>query len=217
MRIPKAVSCGALSAALFGCGAHDNDRIPADLLEAIAAGTGESDYPPGPYGTEVGDIAQNVCIEAWRDPKAENYDVERLSRLCFSDFWDPEGESQQLLLVNTSALWCAACRAEFGGSGARSSLQEELESRPGLAVLGALFQDAEFEPANAEHARLWAQTFEVSFAFGVDTPFAMGAYADPTVQPFNLLLDARDMRILLEVQGDEPGTLWPAIDERLAR
>jgi hypothetical protein len=202
---------------LLGCGAHDNDSIPAGLLDAIAEGAGERDYPEGPYGSEVGDTAQDVCIDAWRDPRADNYDVERLSRLCFSDFWDPAGDRQQLLLVNTSALWCAACRAEFGGSGARPPLQEEVQSRPGLAVLGALFQDAEFEPANAEHARLWAQTFEVGFAFGVDTAFAMGAYADPTVQPFNMLLDARDMRILLKVQGDEPGTLWPAVDEWLGR
>jgi hypothetical protein len=30
-----------------------------------------------------------------------------------------------------------------------------------------------------------------------------------------MVLDTRDMRIVLRVEGDEPDTLWPAIDSLL--
>jgi hypothetical protein len=43
----------------------------------------------------------------------------------------------------------------------------------------------------------------------------MGVFADADVQPFNLVLDATNMRVVLRMNGDNPNQLWPAIDERL--
>lgn len=205
---------------LLGCGTRNNDDIPSELINAIAAGNSSSgsDYPAGPYGSDVGEIAADICMPAWRDPSASDFDSAELEELCFSDFYDPSGESTRLLLVNTSAIWCAACRVEYGGTGERPSLGEEREERAdeGFDVFGSIFQDTERNPASLEDAELWAETFQVDFAFGLDEQFAMGAFADESVQPFNMVLDTTTMEIVLVLQGDEPATLWPTVDEFLA-
>jgi hypothetical protein len=210
------VVAALLSAA--GCGSRGEDEIPEALLTAIREGSEPgADYPPGPYGSAVGDVAQNVCIRGWRDPAGDDYAQSKLQTLCFSDFWDPGATTHSLLLVNTSALWCTACRSEYGGTESRPSLGSAVQQRTGrgLRLLGVLFQDAERNPATVENAALWATTFEVDFPFGYDEPFAMGAFADPILQPFNMLLDTRTMQIVFTLQGDDPETLWPAIDQRL--
>jgi hypothetical protein len=215
LRFAWLVLFGAMA---WGCGSRGNDDIPKALLEAIAEGNqGTSEYPSGPYGSEVGDVAGDVCVDGWRNPSASDFDPAALERVCFSDFWDPTGDERKLLLVNTSAVWCQACRSEYGGTSTRPSLVEEAAARQerGLRVMGVLFQKLSRMPADETDASLWAETFEVDFPFGVDAPFAMGAFADPELQPFNMLLDTQTMTIALKIGGDEPKILWPAIDDLL--
>lgn len=211
-------SAWALAVLAVACGVRSNDEIPPELLEAIAQRGGSSNaYPDGPYGNGLGDVAPDVCIRGWHDPGAADYDPGQLERICLSDFWDPEAREHSHLLVNTSAIWCSACRVEYGGSGSRPSLSRHLSERRerGLRMLGALFQDAAFEPAGEAEVVAWARTYSVDFSFGLDAPFVMGAFADAEVQPFNMVIDTRTMRIVLRVDGDEPATLWPAIDSLL--
>jgi hypothetical protein len=202
----------------LACGTHADDEIPDELLDAIAAGSSKrADYPEGPYGGALGDVAPDVCVEGWLDPAAANFDGAAMQTLCFSDFWDPEAASHRLLLVNTAAIWCSACQVEYQGAGSRDSLSAEVASRRdrGLRILGTLFQDASRRPARPEDGVAWARAFEVDFAFGIDADFEMGAFADADVQPFNLVVDTRDMRVVHRVQGDNPDQLWPVVDERL--
>jgi hypothetical protein len=208
--------CGLLALPL-GCGAHADDQIPSDLLDAIGSQSSDGAYPSGPKGSAVGDVAANVCVTGWSDPSAASFDVARMKTLCFADFYEPDADGPRLLLVNTAALWCSACQVEYGGSGARASLDEEVATRQdrGLSVLGTLFQDAAQRPAEPSHGADWARAFDVGFPFGIDPDFAMGAFADADVQPFNMVIDAHTMRIVLRVDGDNPDQLWPAIDERL--
>lgn len=218
MRIAQLLACVMLFVWSASCGTRSDDEIPPALLAAIRAGQGSAaDYPDGPYGGDVGDVARDVCIQAWHNPREQSYDPNALERVCLSDYYDPSATEHSLLLVNTSAIWCQACRSEYGGSGSRPSLGEEARERrsAGLRVLGALFQGSEREPATVDEAVLWARTFRVDFGFGLDATFAMGAFADPVLQPFNMVIDTRTMRIVQQVSGDEPEVLWPAIDSLL--
>lgn len=211
--------CIALSTLGAACGSHDHDDIPDELLSAIENGERDaSDYPAGPTGDQVGDVAPNVCVDGWRNPAAAEYDSTRMEPICFADFWDSEQQDHRLLLVNTAAIWCSACQVEYQGSGARPSLSAEASARyeRGLRVLGTLFQDASLNPATHGDGVRWAESFEVDFPFGVDADFEMGAFADPSVQPFNLLIDTSTMEIVFALQGDFPGQLWKVIDEQLA-
>jgi hypothetical protein len=201
----------------LGCGTREHDTVPPELL-AVLENVDDAPYP-GPYGNQVGDIATNVCLRAWDDPVAAAYAEEALSERCLADYYDPEAAEVRLLLVNTSAVWCLACRTEYAGSADRPSLGEHARSRfdRGFRVLGVMFQDASRAPATVEVGVAWASAYEVDFAFGVDEAFVMGEFADSQVQPFNMLIDTRTMEIIAELEGDQPGALWPLVDELLDR
>src|SRR5690606_16390907 len=98
-------------------------------------------YPEGPYGSSVSDVAPNVCVQAWRDPLADDYDTSKLKRICLADFYDPDRTAPGLLLINTGALWCTACQIEYRGTGNQLSLGDETAARRerGFETLGVLF------------------------------------------------------------------------------
>ncbi len=54
-------------------------------------------------------------------------------------------------------------------------------------------------------ARVWAQTFGLSFPVLIDTQFQTGAYFQASVMPANLFVDAETGEILLVATGAEPG------------
>lgn len=198
---------------LVACGANNAD-VPDELLAAIPKGGG-SDYPEGPYGTAAGDVVQDLCWDAWQNPKADGYDPARLRRLCLSDIH--ADRDARLLLVNSSAIWCVACRFEYGGSegeDGRPSLADHLAERrdQGFRILGTLFQDGASEPATPADAAQWARLYAVDFPFALDDDHHLGLFTSSSIAPFNLLVDTRTMKIVLELEGDEPATLFGAAD-----
>ncbi len=203
---------------LAGCGVSANDELPDELLSALREGRSTSQYPAGPYGKQVGDTAANICIEGWPNPRKSRFSADALETICLADFYAPDASSPRVLLLNTGAVWCTACQVEYAGTGTRPSLEQHLDERRerGLDALGVLFQNADRDPAQAADAIAWAEAFDVGFPFGMDAPFAVGAFADPLVQPTSIVIDARTMKVLLRIEGDEPATLWPFIDAALA-
>jgi hypothetical protein len=204
---------------VLGCGSNAPE-LPPELIDAIKA-SGNADagaYPPGPYGTTVGSVARDACFEGWHNPLAANFDPAALGQVCFSDFYDATGEEIEVVLVNTGALWCTACKTEWGGSPSRPSLLDHHDrlAAQGFRVFGIFFEDARENPADVETIRSWAVTFSVDVPFVRDPDFLMGAYADANVQPFNMLIDARSMTILLKVDGDQPEVLFARVEQELA-
>ena len=208
----RLASTGAMLALVAGCGSNEPD-LPPDLLDAIAAnGSGGGNFPTG------ANVVRNFCFEGWNDPLAAGFDTDSFEQICFSDFYDPDGaKGINVLLVNTAAIWCTACKIEWGGSGSRKSLSEEATEREsrGFRVLGLLFEDAENNRAEPEDVALWAETFDVEIPFAMDADFQMGLYADQTIQPFNMVLDAQTMEIVAEVNGDQPSVLFAEVDALL--
>ena len=114
---------------------------------------------------------------------------------------------------------CESCQFEYQGSGSRPSLAQNLATRqaPGFRVLGTLFQNARQGPASVTDAVAWAETYAVGFPFVVDDQHLLGLFTSPNEAPFNLLIDTRTMKIVTEVNGDEPLVLYGAIDAFLAK
>jgi hypothetical protein len=204
----------ALAAAL-GCGSN-NASVPQALLDAIEKPTATGAYPKGPYGTREGDVIEDHCFSGWRDPKAASYDPGELSQICFSDFHgDPDA---RLLLVESCAIWCAACRTEYGGDGAaRPSLGDRLAQRKseGFRILGTIFQNVQSKPATPADAAAWAKVYSIDFPFAVDSDDHLARFASSAVAPFNVLVDARTMKVVLELEGDEPSILFTDVDHFL--
>jgi len=209
----RALLCGAALLLGLGCGSN-RPEIPPELLEPATGGAGGGpSYPAGPYGTEEGDVLANLSFaQGWTDPVAANFDPSRLEPISFSDFHDPEGEVIELVLVNTSAVWCQACKIEHD-----TLPEENLEfSGRGLRIFSALLQDARSQPATLSDLEVWARTFEVNYAMALDPEYQMAAYAPINRAPLNLVVDARSMRILRKSVGDTASTLFSYIDGELA-
>lgn len=202
-------SCVALAAA--ACGSNTPEK-PADLgsLESCVA----LEYPAGPFGTEPGDVVRNACFEGWARPDRVERRAETLEPIALSDFYDPDGtRGVHLLLVNTAALWCSACRIEHEDL---FEYAERLRPR-GLAVLSALFQGVEREPANLEDLTLWVETYRTNFPMLLDPGYSFGLYASAETAPLNLVVDARTMRILKKYIGDQAAVMWPYVEGELSR
>jgi hypothetical protein len=199
-------------ALLVACGTNAPE-IPPELLEPPPASCGSPYYPEGPYGTEVGEVAADVCFQGWERPGEVTHEADTLTSLSFGRYSDPTGERYELLLVNSAALWCMACQVEHEELPAR---YEEYAPR-GVVILSALFQDREGEPATVADLELWVETFDTPFPMALDPDYQLGAYASAASAPLNLLLDARSMRIIEKFTGDQSTVLWRLIEDELTR
>ena len=197
---------------LLSCGTN-TPRIPPELLDT-RGGCSAPDYPAAPYGTEEGDTLRNLCFRGWRNPATVAHDEASLETIAFSDYYDAHGaKGVRLILVNTAAVWCSACQEEH------MTLGERFDglSKKGLVVLGTLFQDRQRNPSTLRDLAVWADTFSTNFPFVLDPEYQMGPYASAETAPLNLVIDARNMKILRKIIGDQPTVIWPFIEQRLAQ
>ena len=201
----------ALPLAALACGSN-TPELPSELLGSRPS-CAAPDYPADGFGTEPGDIVENACFSGYRSPAEVAPSPENLEIIAFSDYYDRAGtKGVELLLVNTAAMWCSACIAEHRVLPAHS---EELRPQ-GLVILSALFQDAERNPASLADVERWIDNFDTNFPMVADPDLQMGIYASPDTAPLNLLVDARNMRILRKYVGDQSAVMWPFIESELA-
>jgi hypothetical protein len=203
---------GALlfAAVLSGCGTN-KPELPSGV--SAPASCVELGYPEGPYGTEAGGVVQNVCLRGWTAPERTGHAESTLESIKLSDFHDPDGaRGVKLLLVNTAAVWCSACRIEHEDLPARAAAY----APKGLSIVGALFQDQKQNPATVEDLSRWVETFGTNFPMTLDPNYAFGLYASAETAPLNLLIDPKTMTILKKYIGDQSAVMWPYIDAQLA-
>jgi AhpC/TSA family len=200
----------SLVLALVACGSN-TPKIPPELL-ASSGGCASPDYPNGPFGTEEGDTLANLCFRGFRNPSTVAHDEASLETIAFSDYYDPTGsKGLQLVLINTSAVWCAACRTEHEGLSARN---DEYAAR-GLRILSTLFQDNKRDPATLRDLSNWVETFSSNYAMALDPDYQLGGFARAETAPLNLVVNARTMKIEKKLLGDQPQVMWPFIDASL--
>jgi len=206
-----AVAALAVSGVLAGCGSN-RPELPGGL--SAPEGCVVPGYPPGPYGTEPGEVAENACFDGWLRPDQAAHEPSTLAPMRLSDFHDPDGaRGVRLLIVNTAALWCSACRIEHETLGARArALAPE-----GLVVLSALFQGNDRAPATFRDLALWVETYGTDFPMVLDPDYSFGLYASAETAPLNLVIDPRSMTIREKFIGDQPAVMWPYVEALLER
>ena len=193
-----ALSCWAL----LGCGTN-RPEIPDELKSSGNA-----------YGSEQGDTVQNFCFVGFRDPTTASFDPADFETVCFYDYHDPNGtKGYALLIVNTAAVWCQACKVEH------TTLPDRYTALAprGLALLSALFDDKDSNPAQPVDLSAWILSFDVNFPMVLDPEYQMGLYGSRDSAPLNLLIDTRTMVILKKEIGDNPAVLWPFVEDQLAQ
>ena len=203
------LSAAALT--LSACGSN-TPKIPPELL--AGGGCNSREYPDGPYGTEEGDILANACFQGFRDPSKGSRSESSLQTIAFADYYDPTGsKGVRLILINTAAVWCSACRSEHEGLPEKN---RQYGPR-GLRILSTLFQDAHREPATLRDLSTWVDTFSSDYAMVLDPDYQLGGFASAETAPLNLVIDARTMKIEKKLLGDQATVLWPFIDASLAQ
>ena len=208
---PGALGGLLLALELTACGAN-TPTIPPELLNG--GGCAAPIYPSGPFGTEEGATLANACFKGFRDPSRVSHDESSLETIAFSDYYDPTGsKGDELILINTAAVWCSACRTEHEGL----SEKNDEYSPKGLRIVSTLFQDAARDPATLRDLSTWVETFSSDYAMVLDPDYQLGAYARAETAPLNLVVDARTMTIEKKLLGDQPTILWPFIDAALAQ
>jgi hypothetical protein len=207
LRLARLASCVL---GLVACGSN-TPTIPPELL--ASGGCASPDYPDGPFGTEEGDTLANACFKGFRNPQKVSHDQSSLETIAFSDYYDPTGSKGfQLVLIDTSAVWCSACRTEHEGLSAKN----DEYSPKGLRIIGTLFEDVNHDPATIKDLSNWVETFSSDYAMVLDPDYQLGAYASADTAPLNLVVNARTMTIEKKLLGDQPSVLWPFIDASLA-
>ena len=157
-------------------------------------------YPGEPYGMSTGTRIQPL-------------DFVSIEGMPFSTESLYHDLSKKLLLLTTSAEWCTACIKE------QPKLQElyELYENRGLEVMVSLFQDSDFEPANAELAARWKDKYDLSFIIVADPaiPSTMSPYYDVNLTPMVMLVDLMTMEIIYLTQGFDEDQVNALIESRL--
>ena len=203
------LACAA--ACLVACGSN-TPTIPPELLATNAADCSSADYPSGPYGTEEGQTLSNFCFQGFRNPAKVSHDQSSLQTLGISDYYDPTGSNGvKLLLINTAAVWCSACRTEHESLSAKN---DQYAPR-GLRILSTLFQDAKSDPATLRDLKNWVETFDSNYAMALDPDYQFEGFATAETAPLNLVIDARTMTIEKKLLGDQATIIWPFIDAAL--
>ena len=60
----------------------------------------------------------------------------------------------------------------------------------------------------------WAKTYETSFPFVLDPENQLGGtFGVDQSAPLNLVVDAKDMKVLFGTTGDKAAVIWPFIEE----
>ncbi len=218
--------------ALVGCGTTDASK-PVNKDTSIPlpdAGASKAGYPSGPYGTGVGDVAEN---ETFLGVVPDDYfckkhidrkvNVSKLRRLSFDMWYNLSKQkcatgkpiAKKLLWVMVSAGWCGPCQAEM-----RSASQAMGSGKwfPEVDVVSILFEDRNRQPATKSAILNHWMQFNPSKAIPIvlDPSFKMGKYFERSAVPFNLIVEAKTMKIILAKTGYAPATISAAIKNYLA-
>lgn len=150
------------------------------------------DYPPGPYGTAVGDVVADATFEGFTGDGDAAPEAVR-----FGQFYDPDGkEPQRWLFVDASALWCQPCREE---AQELPPLAHELADD--VAFVAVIFQGQVNVPATTADAASWMKAFKLPFWTVADPAGAILAYFSASSPPYEMVIDRRTMRIQAQVVG----------------
>ena len=194
---------------VLACGSN-TPKIPPELL--ASGGCNSPNYASGPFGTEEGDTLADACFQGFRNPAKVSHSESALETIAFADYYDPTGsKGYELILINTAAVWCSACRSEHEGLPDKNKAY----GPRGLRILSTLFQDARRDPASLDDLDTWVTVFSSDYAMVLDPDYQLGGFASAETAPLNLVVDAHTMKIEKKLLGDQATVLWPFIDASL--
>lgn len=185
--LPVLFLLAATTACLDGLGENGDDDVSP-----------REGYPAGPYGVGEGDVIADL---AFVDPDGASFTL----RHVYAD------GHNRLLLASTAAPWCTACVEE------QPDLQNlhQTYGPDGLFVMVSVFEDAQYQPAEAADAARWRDEHEVDFQVVADPGFVFDAYYDSSLTPMNMLIEVETMTIFRINTGWDQSATEAIIEAKL--
>lgn len=196
---------GAGGAASSGGGAPNaGGGMPSGGTGGVSAGSGGSTaggsncvYPPGPYGTSVGQVVQpSLSWQGYVEGAAA------ATTISIQDYFDCDGtRGIHALLLSEAALWCGACQTEA------SELNGHMAggwTQKGIDVLVLIIEDKLGNPAQLKHAESWKNTFKAQgWSVAADPGFSFQGPGSNGL-PLGVVVDPRTMKIVAKNEGYDP-------------
>lgn len=167
-------SLAFLALVLLGC--------EGEGAQGLTESSDRSQYPG--FGKEEGAILAPLQFEL---PDGTPFSLADM-------YHDPKN---RIMMLSTSAGWCTACIEE---QPKLVALHEEFAER-GLFMVIALFEDDQFQPANAALANRWKRRYALPFAVVADADFQLGSYYNRELTPMTMLVNVDTMQILKITTG----------------
>ncbi len=170
-------------------------------------------YPAGPYGLEIGSIAENYKFIGYPNPQN---DQENYYEIQLADFYNPTGDEvypegsvhgagkdkPTVLLVAVAAVWCGPCQYE----NAEILPGEHLEYAPRGAEFLLQLADGPTvgTPAKFSHLKTWTTKYDTAWPAVIDPSSKLSELFAADAFPANILIDTTTMEILDIVAGVPP-------------
>ncbi len=207
-------ACGVVFVALMACSSHDTrPTVGRDTQLAPPSILPSGEYPPGPYGFEVGKVIPNITVEGYVSG------VPPWTSIAVKDYYDPGGQKGiRGLYVTASAPWCGGCQLE--GKDLPGLYLNSYKAR-GARLLTMLLQGSSHEPASQATVDAWVTAYRTPYDLGVvDSALALPPRAPgggTAALPFNYVVDPRTMKITQINMGEYfNGDTIPGLDSLLA-
>jgi thiol-disulfide isomerase/thioredoxin len=173
-------------------------HLLAPLLAPVLAIGGAACGGDGDGGDDAQpDVLADMAFPAFVDGDTAGDPVE----VRLSDYFAAESPGTRVIMISAAAGWCAPCMRE---AEAMSEFAATYEPR-GVAILTAVFQDQNGDPADREFVKTWVDTFGLAVPVLIDESFQLGAYVDVHVMPTNIFADAETGEILEIARGAATG------------
>jgi len=226
---------GALALLTMACGSESDPPKQGEFDHGtvVNAGTGGGGnvtkapfdsftYPEAPYGTQVDSIIEPVALLGWLAPAEKGYDAAAFEPVNIAEFYNPDGKKPwKLLWINSSAVWCGPCNAEYAQMRDEDTYEQEIKPK-GVQVFGTLMENGANPPGPATPANLasWGTKYQVKFPMGLDPAFKIGLYFEQGTVPGGLLVDTKTMKIVAKLAGGAvtgPSGVLAEMDAALAQ
>ncbi len=169
-------------------------------------------YPCGPYGTQVGEVIQNLEFYGYMDPdelceknSLKKHDYTQLRKISLKDYYLGSSKAgcgaykKSMLWVMVSSGWCGPCKAEVSET-QQYYKADQIDTIAGL--INVLNDSAKpGVPPDADFLKKWSADYSLTMPVNMDPSFKTGVYFYRRAVPFNMLIDLKTMRIYYQQVG----------------
>jgi hypothetical protein len=159
----------------------------ADAPDTNPAGVA---YPTDNLGTKKGNTIKNYKFVGYVNGDKAN----GLTPVSLANFFDPTGETYQLIHIQASGTWCTVCQAETKAS---VPLEADLKSRKVAWIITIAEGPTPGQPSTQTDLDKWLSNYKAPYTHVLDPGNKnLGPFYDAAALPWNANINAKTMEIL---------------------